>query len=724
LPKNIVSEIGVALIISLVIVVDCISMASLVFSGRLSEYLPTGIGIFLASSVIIGAVVGWTSSFRGNIAHPKSIAGAIFALIAASAATSLSGTELISTIVFAIAFTTFLTGLFFYVVGRLQLGKLTRFIPYPVIGGFLAGMGWLIVDGSISVLTGESISPESIPRLLQRDALLQLVPGALFAVALLVLQRRYKNVLLVPGMVLLFLGSFYGLLWLTGSSMGEAFDKGWLIGPFPGGMLWEPLSISTLASVNWAFLSGEVGNIVAVVLLCTLAVLLNYTGLELITDHEFDLNNELRSTGAANVFASLAGGSVGFNSPVFCILSHTAGLASRVTAVIMPAVCAVSLLFGASLFAYLPRALVGGFLMSLGLDLLARWMVDARRQLSGLDYALVTVILVLIATWGFLQGFVVGVWFAIIIFIVNYSRIEVVKHALSGVSFRSNVERSPAKQGILAEHGELVFILRLQGYLFFGTANNIFTRVKDRMGDADLPAPGYLLLDFAAVTGIDSSAIVSFDKINRLAQQHQARVVLSGLSHKVEKLLRKSGILGEGKEMTVHSDLDRSMEWCEDRILSEHGAMATMVPVTTYLSDFLSTREEKDLFMDYMERIEVPAQQVLLRQGEAPYEMYFIEQGQVDVLIEPDGVDDAPPKRLRSVGAGALVGEMGIFSGSPRTATLVASKPSILYRLTVDSMNKMLEQQPKILTSFQRYIVRLLIKRLAYSNRMVTILSG
>ena len=106
---------------------------------------------------------------------------------------------------------------------------------------------------------------------------------------------------------------------------------------------------------------------------------------------------------------------------------------------------------------------------------------------------------------------------SIVLFVINYSKVEVIKYQLTGKTFSSNVERSNHLKQILDEHGEEINILPLQGFIFFGTANRLLIQVQLRQKDKTLDELKYLVFDFRHVTGLDSSAINSFNKLRILA---------------------------------------------------------------------------------------------------------------------------------------------------------------------------------------------------------------
>lgn len=152
-PGNLLPNFFAGLISGLVTLTYSLSFAALIFSGSLSSYLPLGISSALISAALIALGVACGSSLPFAIAGPDPNSSALLALVAASIATQLtaqnSPATIFPTVWAAIALSTIFTGIFLFSLGRLRLGRFVRFIPYPVMGGFLAGTGWLVVRGPL-----------------------------------------------------------------------------------------------------------------------------------------------------------------------------------------------------------------------------------------------------------------------------------------------------------------------------------------------------------------------------------------------------------------------------------------------------------------------------------------------------------------------------------------------------------------------------------------------
>ena len=132
-----------------------------------------------------------------------------------------------------------------------------------------------------------------------------------------------------------------------------------------------------------------------------------------------------------------------------------------------------------------------------------------------------------------MAGLALGLAFSTIMFIYNYSRLSVVRQTSSGVELRSNVDRSPSASRFLNHNGAVVHVIQLQDYLFFGTAEQVASQVRQRLNAEDLPPLRFLILDFKGVSGIDSAATSCFLKICAISESYNARVQFSGLPKNV-----------------------------------------------------------------------------------------------------------------------------------------------------------------------------------------------
>ncbi|HLF75294.1 MAG TPA: SulP family inorganic anion transporter [Anaerolineales bacterium] len=713
LPVASIGLVGGAILLPLIT-----SFAILIFSGELTPFATTGIGMVLFGGLIMQVIVALTSSVPGMLGGPQDSPAAILGLSAVTIAASMEGAPAevkFTTVVVTVMVTSVASGLFFLLIGGFKLSRFVRFIPYPVVGGFVAGTGLLLVQGALGAMLGVTPGMADLGILLRADNLLLWLPGALFGTILLIASRRSKHFLTYPALLTGAALLFYLTVWLSGHSINEVREMGLLLGPFPQGTLWEPPELSLLAQVDWDLIAGQSGNIAAIAIISIVALLLNASALELIAQKDVDLNRELISTGIANIAGGLGGGSVGYHYLGVSSLSFRLGISNRLVALFAASVSGLVLLFGASLLSLIPKPMVGGMLFFVGLSFLTEWLYDAWFQLPRIDYLLVWVILVVVGGVGFLQGVGVGIAIAIILFVVNYSRIDIIKDSLTGESYQSNTERPSEHRQLIKRLGGQIQILRLHGYVFFGTSQGLVKRVNDRLKETDGQKLRYLILDFQHVTALDSSAVFSFVRLKQLADLNKFHLVLSDLDRETKTKLGRAGLNEEDAWIHFFSSMDYGMEWCESKLLLEEGG-STIIragSLRAQLRKLFPSGDHVEKFMVYLEKQEVKEYHIVIHEGDPPDAMYFVDSGELTTRLERS---KGKFIRLGTQGGGTMVGEMGLFLKQARTATVVATKPTILYRLSLEQYEKMMRSDPDLAFHLHQWIGSVLSMRLAENN--------
>jgi sulfate permease, SulP family len=720
-PELLFPSITAGLIAGIVTISLEISLAALIFSGDLDQFLASGIGLMLFGAFVVGITVALTTSLPGMVGLPQDTPAAIMALVAGAIGVSMQGDDpqaVYATIVAAISLTSLLTAAFFLLLGRFKASGFVRFIPYPVVGGFLAGTGYLLSMGAFGVMA-EVSSLSGLPQLLERGTLILWVPGVLFAITLLVLLRKWNHYLITPGALIIATALFYGYLWIAGVPVSEAASRGWLLGPFPSGGLYQPLTLSSLNLIHWNAIFQNMDKIATILALSIIALLLNASALEVTVKKDVDLNRELLAAGWANLAGGLGGSSVGYQALGLSALAQRLGARSRLVNLVSALLCGVALFFGASLISYFPKPILGGMLLYLGLAFLVEWLVDARKVLPVWDYLLVWVILIICATVGFLQGVAAGIFIAAILFVISYSRVDAINAVLDGSMYHSKVDRPEPHRDLLHERGGEIIILRLQGYIFFGTIQNILERIRHRIKD---PAPGplkYLILDFQRVKRLDSSAVFGITRLKQLAEANNILMVWTQIAPEIVKQLERGGLHDRADDSFLFEEsLDEGVEWCENKILAAQGIndlTGVVEGAESQLQRVFPSLDCVSGLMKYLERQVLEAGEILIKQDDPSDDMYFVESGLITIELElPNGRH----MRLRSIRGGATVGEMGIYLGDTRTASVVATRPSTVYRLSLQSLRVMREKDPKIAALFHEWIARLLAERVKDNLRM------
>ncbi len=604
-----------------------------------------------------------------------------------------------------------MAGLFFLLLGVFRLTALVRFLPYPVIGGFLAGTGWLLFTGGIHMMSDQTVTWAGLGALLAPPALAHWLSGVVVGALLYFLSNRIRHYLFMPAAIAGIFVVFYLVAVARGASLGELSAGGWLLGPFPAGGLWRPLGAAEWSRVQWSAVWPQAPNLLAGIALSAIALLLNVTGLELTLRQDLDLNREMRAAGLGNLAGGLGGGFITYHSLSVSVLNARLGANTRLAGLATATVTALALLFGGTALGYFPKMVFGALLVYLGLSFLWEWGVAARRRLPRIDYAIVLGILAVIAAVGFLQGVAVGVIAAVVMFVVSYSRSSVVKHELDGVSFNSRVTRSAAARALLSTVGAQTYYLQLQGFIFFGTAYGLLQQVRARLKQTETH---HVVLDFRQVIGLDSTALLSFDKLRQLAREGGFTLTVATLSPALREQFAKGGLREEEGVLRFAPDLDRAAEWIEDQVClaAEDAGERTL---DSHLQAILPGEGTRRL-LAHLERREIGAGDYLMAQDEEPELIYFIESGQVTAQLERPG---QAPLRLETMRGGRTVGELGFYLGTRRSASVVADRPTVVYSLSQAALARIEGEDPAAAYAFHRLIVHLLGERVLHLVRAV-----
>jgi len=699
-----------------------VSMAALIFHGSLSNLIGYGIGTVLCATISINLILLIGFSYKGIVAAPQSATSIVLAAgIGLLYDKSLQGAnqqDLLLLITSYIFITSIITGIFLFIAGKFNLGKLARFIPYPVIGGFLAGTGYLIIKAAASFMVGFTINFDNLSRLISSPMLIKLLPGIIIALIMYFLSKTTRHLILVPIIILCSICLFYSGLWILGVSYETALELGIVMQINPG-EYFSLLNVpNIIPNLDYSIIFEHKWTIFSIILITSIAMLLNLSSLELIIKDDIDLDKELRLCGAGNIVSGFFGGIVGYQMLGPSALNHTLGLKSRIPIIVLIVMSSLMLLWGHDFLKFFSVPLIGAYLLFIGINFLQDFLYDSWVKLPLSEYMIVICILMITVLKGLLSAIAFGTIAAVFIFILNYAKVKNIKSITTGEHHRSNVERSPIEEELLRHEGKRICVYRLNGYLFFGSVYNLYLNVKRYMHETANDHAGYIILDFKDVQGMDSSAIHSFLKISQIVENgHQAKLIYSQLNPRLKDLFIKGSVLKRKADTNVYDDLDRSLEWCEEQILNENGFNPDKFDqFNDVLDEIFKNKNEINQFKNYMTRKFFKTNSTLMKKGECSETLYFIESGHFSVLRDDHAKSSI---RYRKIGSGAIIGEMGFFSKSNRTASVIAEQDSYAYELNLTNMGKMEKDCSKIAFKFQNYVIKLLSMRLSRSTQEI-----
>lgn len=703
-----------------------ISLGSLIFTGPLAEHRAVGIAIFLVGTAVGGVLVAAGSGFKGIIAGPRSAHAPILATMAVSLSvimTNSAETAVVATVTAAILCITVVNGVFLYAMGQARLGDMVRYIPYPVMAGFFAGIGYLLVKGGVSVAVGPVADLSAPLTLLGINAVLHILPALIFALLFYFTEQRVDHWLLLPGFLLVALGLFYGTLIIGGFTMDQATAAHWLsnLRGQESGFL-PVFSLNQLALVEWGAIVGQWSVFLVVTLLSMIILLLDVSGIEIILDRDLDPNHELKTAGLGNMLLGPIGG-----CPVIHVASDTAftyklGGDRFFMALVYGLIVGLAIWSGPALISMIPTWILGGLLLYLGIIFLVKWVWKTWQSLPRSDYLVLLAILAVVVMHGILEGVAVGVGLSIVMFVHNYSQLSVIKSQMSGLEHRSNIDRHILEQHFLDEHGDAILIMELQGFLFFGTASQLLDRIQVTLGEADGADITYLILDFKRVDAIDTSAVNSFTKLMQVCRKGGQTLLFTGCGPLVLELLSKLSDNQSDSDaaLSFYKEMDEGMAWSEEQLLRGVQTNEDRLDPVELLTPLLDSLEAAKLIAEHMKMKTLTTGHMLFKQGDPGDGLYFLLSGALSIMIELPG---GKVLHVRTFRAGAVLGEMAIYTGEPRSASAMVEKDGEFAYLSISALEELNCSHPDVVGHFHAYIVKLMAERLSRANKKIAALS-
>ncbi len=702
--KALAQSLSAGLLLYVLEAILAVSFGALVFGGPLAGFLPLAIALVLIGDAILVLTVSLMSSYPGSIAVEQDTPAVILVVAVAGLVAGMQALvrpdELFATVLVLVLGTTLLAGLAFMLVGLFRLGGLVRFLPYPVMGGFLAGTGWLLATGGVGVMQDLSLGLS----IFESGRLLAWVPGAVAGILMAFLVRRWPSPLTLLLSFAAVLALFYGVTVVFQVPIERLYAGGWLLGPFPDSVGWRfPFSASLLSQVRWGAVLGALPQALPAILIGMISMLLNASSMELVIKKDLNIDREMVTAGIGNLLAGLGGGLIGYHAISLTSLNHTMTKGKRLPGLVVAGLLLLTVLFGTALLSFVPRILLGALLIYIGVELLYEWVVEVWAKFPRVDALIVMIILVTIGLTNFLWGILVGTILTVLLFVVSYSRVNLVRYTLTGTTYHSRFYRQLEHTRLLERFGDQILIFKLEGFIFFGTANDLYEQVHQRIRQPGKIPVRYVILDFEMVSGMDSTGLLSFSKMLQFTQDRNVALIFSGLKGRALKQFENGGFGAHIDGLHLFSQLDRAVEWCEEKIIAEHHMVEGEAErLADKLLPIVPDEEAIQRLLGQMARRTYEPGAYLMREGDPPDEIMLIESGQVTVQLEPA---DAEPVRLETSAGGRVIGELGFYLDQPRTAHVRADTLTQVFVLTRADLPRLQEMYPEVLHTLARIVV-------------------
>lgn len=581
-------------------------------------------------------------------------------------------------------------------------GKLIKFIPYPVVTGYLSGVAVLICLAQAPKLLVLPKGVAALQGLLSPD--LWSVPGLLIGLAAVLGMAGAPTLTeRVPAPIVGLaagLGAYAALAYLD-PALRLLDHNPLVVGPLPaGGGGAGPL----LAWSGWARLDREALARVMVPA-ATLSVLLSIDTLktcvvvDTLTRSRHDSDRELRGQGLANLASAALGGVPGAGTMGATLVNLNAGGRTRLSGALAGAFALAAFLLAKPLIAWVPIPALAGILIVVAWRMFDRKSLKLLRKRSTLfDFTVsATVILVAVAV-DLIAAAGAGLALAILLFIRDLAKGTVIHRKLAGNQISSRQRRLPAEREALKTLAAQTVLCELKGNLFFGTTDQLYTEL-----DEDLKLRRFVILDLKRVQSVDFTAVHILKVIEDRLHDKKGRLLLCNLplslpsGQDLESYFAEVGLVKPQRFVSLFPDLDAALEWSEDRLLEEAGLLAPHSPVPLELGDIHLLRdldkETVDSLRPYFRETAYEAGQKVFSRGDSGDEVCLIRKGQVRILLPIDG---KRAHHIATFGRSDFFGEVSFLDRGARTADAVAITPTMAYVLSRARLDELSRSRPDI----------------------------
>jgi SulP family sulfate permease len=720
--QRVLTDLSLAALSSVVTVLGTVAFAAMIFSGHLTDIVPLAFVAFLAGTALSGLIVGCLSSFYCNLSGAQDESAAILAAFASGLASMgvINDEAAILTMFTVIVIATWSFGLVLLLLGISKWGKYTQLIPYPVVGGFLAGVGLLMLSATIHFLSGVTLTMDSFPRFLSWEMTLRWLPSLIAAGLLYWGINRIRSAMLLPIGLICILVLFYAVAGAWSFSLESLRESGFVFTSIPERGAFDAIKWLSITRIDWSVVLEARDEIGALILVCTIGASLATTALEIGAGIELDSNHELRAHGLANLASALVGGIPAFTLAGPSLTYLRLGASSRLMPILRALFTLALGLAGLALLGFVPKIVVGTLLILFSFGLVHEWLIRARYRLSATDYVFVLIIAGIIELAGFIPGVGVGILIAAADFLIQYSKLNVIKAELSGRDYRSDVERPLRAENILRNAGGRFIAFEIQGFIFFGTAIRLLERIRVSVGASEQKVD-YVILGFANVDGLDAAAHFALRKLHNYANTENICLLFSGLTRENAKALQAANVLDENQSLCF-ANTAMAIEYVENQLLKPFAADEDAISAEEALVALVGERDKAVVLLPFFTFHDVQAGDQVFRQGDDSHSSILLVRGNLSAHLDLGGGQSV---RLRKFLPGTLVGEMAFYAGRKRSASLVADTDAAIGVISGESILRLNREQPAVAAEFHQMTARLMANRIIAMNAMLrTLLTG
>lgn len=706
----------------LVALPSAIAFGVTIFSPLGGSYAAQGAVAGILGTTALGLIA---SSFGGTdrlITAPCAPAAALLAAFTLDAVQGGTPPEKVILMLMLIGLT---AGILQIGIGLSGIGRLIKFIPYPVVSGYLSAVGITIIASQLPQVLGVGKGVgiwQALTHPLSWHWQALLVGGAVVA-AMIGVPRLTR--VAPPAIIALFAGIlvYFGLGFVD-PALWQVANNPFIVGPLGQ----SDVHLLDVFSRNLHVLRAWDSRLLAQIFLpaLSLAALLSIDTLKTcvvldsLTSSHHNPNREMLGQGLGNLAAALVGGIPGAGTMGASMVNVTSGAQTRRSGTVEGAFALLAFLLLSSLVAWVPIAALGAILLVIGYRMIDRHSLAFFRTASTrFDFLVILTVIGVAITVDLIAASGAGIVLSVVLYLREQMRSTVLHRKVDGGEMFSRIVRHEQELEILVRHGSKTVIVELQGSLFFGTANQLYQALEPEIGPRT-----YVILNMRRVQSMDLTATHVLEQIKDRLEAAGAYLIFTEIPRglpsglKMKRYLREVGLVRDTEKALSFRQLDEALEWIEAQLLAaelyfaddhepplELDALEKLLgwkPGTlTGISDIIETRH-------------YPAGKKVLKLGARGDELLFIRSGTIRVVLPLHKKDDW---HIGTFGRGDFIGEMGFLDSERRTAEAIALDDVECFVLSRQRFNALPEGRTQAAADMFEGIASVLAMRIRFMNK-------
>ena len=617
------------------------------------------------------------------------------------------------------------------VFGTLRIGQLIKYMPYPVVSGYLSGVGLIIIFSQIPKWL-------SLPKGmnwwegLQHPDVWQMPSLLIGACTALVMVMAPKISSKIPPVIQGLVGGvlvYWGLALMAYPALQTLESNSLVIGPLTadlsglGHAVMSPWT--TLTSMTLPHWEQVLVPALTLAVLLSIDTLKTCVVLDALSGTRHNSNKELIGQGLGNLVSTLIGGSPGAGTMGATLVNKASGGETAMSGVFQGMWAFLAVLLLTPFIAWIPVSALAALLVVIGVKMID-WHSFAlmKSRDTVVDFAVIAVVVLVANTLSLIAASGLGVSLAILMFVTEQIHTSTVRRKSYGNKLFSKRIRTLAERELLAQEGAKTIVFELQGSLFFGTTDQLFGSIED-----DVRKARFVVLDFHRVQSLDVTAGHMIERIQKMMDEHHAILVLSRLPERLpsgrdlKTYVDHMGLLKESNTR-VFAEMTDALEWIEDETIRQHKLEIQSTDALT-LTDFdlfkdLTTEEARQLNAS-TQRLQYNKGDMIYQQGTPGNSLLLIAHGQVKLTLP---VKEGPPLHLLTLGKGQFFGEMSFVDGHAHSADAFAVEDTELLCIDREGLANAIGQDQRMMLIIFKQIFMAVAERLRHSNAELHDLRG